>query len=100
MDITAHLDPAVPGPRDSPAIDADGWGTIDLLGAWDCTLSEFKGIEEVPFQHREIWAQAVGIVMQRIHEAPAEGPELDRALKWWLALPQMLLGSRRWPCSV
>ena len=28
--------------------DADGWGLIDQLGAWDCMLTKFATLKDVP----------------------------------------------------
>ena len=80
----------IPGPVEITAVDVDGWLMIDTLGAWDCVLSRFSAMEEIPSQHKEIWASAVDIVLRRISEAQEEGEELNRALKWWLFLPQAL----------
>jgi hypothetical protein len=90
IDITDRLDPTVPGPIEIIGVDADGWVMIDTLGAWDCVLSRFAAMEEIPSQHKEIWASAMDTVLRRISEAQVEGDELNRALKWWLFLPQAL----------
>ena len=90
IDVSARLDPVVPGPAEVAIIDADGWGIIDTLGAWDCVLSRFSAMEEIPAQHKEIWASAVDTVLRRISDTQEEGEELNRALKWWLFLPQAL----------
>ena len=90
MDLQDRLDPIVPGPLPSVRQDEDGWGEIDRLGVWECALSSFPAIEEIPVQHREAWALAMDKVHRRIWEAEEEGEELDRALKWWFFIPQAL----------
>ena len=90
VDIASRVDPLIPGPLKEISVDAEGWGCIDVLSAWECTLAPFKGIEEIPMQHQEAWATAVAAVLQRIQEVEEDGPALDRALKWWLFLPQAL----------
>ena len=91
VNIKDWFEPEVPGPQESISnADAEGWSMIDALGAWDCTLSRFSAIEEIPAQHREIWANAVRRILEKIDEARAGSLEMDRALKWWLFLPQAL----------
>ena len=88
-DITAYLDPDMPaaGPV---TVDEDGWGRIDGLSAWECTLSGFNAMKEVPMLHQEKWVRACSAVLRRIQAAATED-QLTRALKWWLILPQLLL---------
>ena len=88
--ISIRVDPVVPGPLGQVRQDDDGWGEIDKLGAWDCALSPFPAIEEIPTQHREAWALAMAKVHRKIWEVQEDGEELDRALKWWFFLPQGL----------
>jgi len=90
FDISDRMDPTVPGPVEITGIDVDGWMMIDTLGAWECVLSKFSAMEEIPSQHKEIWASAVDRVLRKISEAQDEGDDLNRALKWWLFLPQAL----------
>ena len=88
-DITAFLDPDMP--QAGPVIaDVDGWGRIDGFSAWECTLTGFQAMKEVPRVHQEKWVRAVSRVLRRIQEASTEA-QLTRALKWWLILPQLLL---------
>ena len=88
-DITEYLEPEMPaaGPV---TVDTDGWGRIDGLSAWECTLTGFHPMGEVPVVHQEKWVRAVATVLRRLMEADTE-QELTRALKWWLILPQLLL---------
>ena len=53
IDLTPRVNPTVPGPLAQVKQDDEGWGEIDKLGAWDCSLSSFSAIEEIPAQHRE-----------------------------------------------
>ena len=70
--------------------DVDGWGQIDGLSAWDCSLNVFTAMVEVPEMHKEKFVLAVSIVLRRIQQAATE-EELTRVMKWWLILPQALL---------
>ena len=83
----------IPGPSEPTEGYADGWDRIDLVGAWECNLSEFSVLEFVPRQHQEFWCWAYGEVLRRMQGA--EGRELDRSLKWLQILPQLLLRSPR-----
>ena len=90
VDIQDRFNPEVPGPQPLVRQDEDGWDEIDQIGAWECALSKFQAIAEVPAQHREAWALAMDKVLRKIWETEDEGEELDRALKWWFFLPQAL----------
>ena len=70
--------------------DGQGWDLIDRVGGWNAILCEFPVREEVPYQHRVVWAWAWGEVLRRIQSAN-EGIELDRGLMWLMFLPQALL---------
>ena len=85
-----RINPEIPKPLDKKTVDSDGWGEIDQLSGWDCALSSFPAMEEIPAQHRETWAHAVDTVLRKLSEAQDEGEDLDRALKWWFFLPQAL----------
>jgi hypothetical protein len=58
-------------------------------GGWNAILSKFRVREEVPYQHRVVWAWAWGEVLRRIE--CKGGVELNRALMRLLFLPQALL---------
>ena len=90
LDLAGRVNPCVPGPLAQVMQDDEGWGEIDKLSAWECALSTFPAIEEIPAQHREVWALAMNKVHRKIWEAQEEGDDLDRALKWWFFLPQAL----------
>ena len=57
---------------------------------WDCVLSPFQAIEEIPAQHVGAWALAMDKVHRKIWEADDNVEKLDRALKWWFFMPQAL----------
>ena len=45
--------PDIPGPErlaEDAVMDADGWCMIDCVGAWDCMLTKFARLSEVPTQ--------------------------------------------------
>ena len=84
------FDPVVPGPHPGPIEeDAIGWNRIDAFGVWDCMLCQFPTMADIPGAYRHIWASAMAKVLQAIREAEG-GVSLERALKWFLILPQAL----------
>ena len=91
-DVAARLNPVVPGPRvqDQEEVRGDGWTDIDRLGAWDCQLSIFNSMEDVPLQFEVGWSMAFATVLER--EAGAQTDlQRERAHKWFCFLPQALL---------
>ena len=90
LSLHDRVDPVVPGPLLAVHEDVEGWGEIDRLGVWECVLSPFQAMEEIPDQHRGAWALAMEKVHRRVWEAEESGEKLDRALKWWFFLPQAL----------
>ena len=58
QELGPWLDPQIPGPLPVVVDDGDGWLRIESLGAWECGLSSFRALEEVPSLHREKWARA------------------------------------------
>ena len=54
LDLAGRVNPCVPGPLAQVMQDDEGWGEIDKLSAWECALSTFPAIEEIPAQHREV----------------------------------------------
>ena len=72
----------------------DGWHTIDQLGAWECYLSKFTTVEDVPAKHKNMWTRALATVLERMAAAESE-LERDRALKWFCILAQVLLRTPR-----
>ena len=95
-DLSGRKSPEVPGPRVTQFEDEtpDGWHQIDQLGAFDCFLSRFSSVEDVPHDCQAAWALAWSTVLER--EAVAES-ELakERALKWFCFLSQGLLRKPR-----
>ena len=89
VELEPWLDPEVPSP--GPVyLDADGWSKIDGLGGGDCTLSSFQAMEQVPNSHKEKWGKVVANEVRKILDAPTEEAR-NRALPWFLILPQALL---------
>ena len=85
----------MPGPHPGPAEeDADGWKRIDQWGVWQCLLSEFPTLLDIPRCYREVWARAMDRVMRAIQEAEG-GIELERGLKWFLILPKAIFRQGR-----
>ena len=95
VDLRPWFDPVVPGPVQGVVQeDGDGWGMIDTLGVWDCGLSSFRALENVPLLHREKWARIMFIILRRLQEATSVQEE-TRALKWFLIAPQAFLREPR-----
>ena len=90
-DLGPYLDPVIPGPHHGPLPnDGDGWNRIDHLGVWDCGLSSFRALEEVPTRFREKWAKVMSTILRRLQQATTVEEEI-RALKWFLIAPQAFL---------
>ena len=83
-----HIPQGDPMARRAP--DSDGWSFIAKLGAYECFLTCFPSLQEVPNQHEEAWADAVAEVLRRRERAISDW-ETRLALCWWLFLPQALL---------
>ena len=91
VDLGPWLDPEVPGPFLGPLQDdGDGWNRIDRLGVWECGLSSFRSLEEVPTRFREKWAKVMSTIFRRLQKATMV-EEGIRALKWFLIAPQAFL---------
>ena len=90
-ELAERLDPEVPGPIQGPLVqDASRWSDIDMFGAWECVLNPFNTMTSVPGPLESQWGKVVEKVLRAILTAPAES-SLDRALKWFLILPQAFL---------
>ena len=63
----------------------------------DCSVSTIMPMEEVPGPFRKSWGTALAKVLRRTNLAILEGDEveIDRSLKWLLALPKLLLREPR-----
>ena len=91
VELGPWLDPVVPGPLHGPLQhDGDGWNQIDRLGVWECGLSSFRALEEVPTRFREKWAKVMSTILRRLQQAVTPEEEV-RALKWFLIAPQAFL---------
>ena len=89
-DIRPFLDPNLPTARQPRLGAADSFNQIERLGAWECAPSVFHSMEDVPLSVRAGWGEAVAEVLKRIEEADTES-KLEKALLWWLLLPQDFL---------
>ena len=70
--------------------DSDGWNLIGRVGAWESMLCGFSVLEEVPYQHEEVWVRVWGEVLRRLSSATTE-QDTNHALMWLQFLPQALL---------
>ena len=72
---------------------ADGWHSIDALGALDCQLSTEPTLESIPQHCAGVFARSMSKVMQRIQEfhESENNVNLERSLKWLLFLPHALM---------
>ena len=86
----ARRAPDLPGARANPP--TAGFGVIDGRGAAWCALtpSWLPMLERIPSALREHWAQAQDFVFRAFNDATDE-LDLERALKWILLLPRILL---------
>ena len=92
VNIGGRCQPHIPqgDPTATRSPDSDGWSFIVKLGAYECFLTCFSSLQEVPNQHEEAWAEAVAEVLRRRERAISD-LETRLALCWWLFLPQALL---------
>ena len=81
----------VPGPRASEQ--RGGWNALDHLGVWDCYLGHTMQSKDIPEEFHQPWAEAVSEVLSRVEQARLDPDPLalERALKWFFALHQLLL---------
>ena len=95
LDITPFRDPAIPEalPPSPEQELGDGWAAIDRIDPRLSMIVEGGVMEEVPRQHRQMYAWAMGVVLERIVLAISQNSTLsiDRALRWLIFLPQALL---------
>ena len=71
-------------------VGGDSFSQVDRLSAWDCTLSIFTPMGDVPQLLKVKWGRVVAEALRRLEEATSEA-ELTRALQWWQLLPQAFL---------
>ena len=98
IDLRPFTEAVIPGAKPGPVIhEAQGWNQIDTWDAFDCSASNIVPMEDVPGPFRKIWSTALAIVFRKVNAGLAGGDqeELDRALKWLLALPKLLLRQPR-----
>ena len=89
-ELAPRVDPVIPGPMPLLHQDASGWSDIDQIGALQCALNPFKPMESVPEPVQSKWGKVVEITLRAILTASDEVSR-DRALKWFLILPQAFL---------
>ena len=92
--LVDFIEPKLPNlQQENGTIFADNWHEIDHVTLEDCLLSLSPSMGEVPNQHKHQFAKAFETCFLRFKSASEEGNEKDteRALKWFLALPHMLL---------
>ena len=90
-ELASRRNPTVPGPLPGPILpDGDGWNMIDSMGVWECALTPFFPMEDIPDPYREKWGKAMARILRAILNA-RDQPSLCRALKWFLVAPQALL---------
>ena len=80
---------------DGETVFVDDWHKIDSIHVNDCLLSITPAMQEVPNNHKHQFARAFEVCFQRFQDAAEQQNQRDieRALKWFLALPHMLLAS-------
>lgn len=73
----------------------DDWHQIDLLSVNECLLSIGPTLKEVPLQHKYQFAKAMETCFKRFQRASEQqnSKDIERALKWFLVLPHMLLST-------
>ena len=88
------MNPTVPGPiANMPSANASELSVFDSLGGWDCALSRFPTMTSIPRAFRSKWAHIYdNILVHWERGVNNQDPEsIDRALKAFLFLPQLLL---------
>ena len=90
MDLAPFINPAVPAPLQGPLVeDVEGWSEIDSWGAWECAVLCIVPMEDVPPAYR----RALARVNLAVYGGTQE--QIDRAIKWFLALSKLLLREPR-----
>ena len=94
----AEADPATSMP---PVLPDDpncaDWAAIDAIDPWACALNAIPLMRELPAQFREGFATAFGEAIRKVLSGihNNEHEDRDRALKWVLVVPQLLLRNSR-----
>ena len=98
FDLRPFINPHIPIPIPGhPPVDAEGWSQIDTWNIWSCAVTCSQLLEDVPAAYRKAWSSALSTILTRVNQATAGGQEdqIDRALKWLLVLPKLLLRKPR-----
>ena len=98
MDLTPFINPAIPAPLQGPLVeDEEGWSEVDSWCALECAVSGIVPLKDVPSAFRKAWSAALSTVLARVNLAVLGGTQeqIDRSLKWFLALPKLLLRELR-----
>ena len=88
VDSADWAKPVIPLP--SAPTGANDWTAIDHIDVFDCFVSPFRQLDDIPTQFIESWALANVEVHEQYFDAPNDESRI-RALKWILALHQILL---------
>ena len=93
FELADWLDPEVPGPVAQTDPNTSELSVLDTLGAWDCALSRFSTIKDIPRPYRSKWAHIYSGVLILWERASVNQDQqaTDRALKALIFLPQLLL---------
>ena len=89
MNLGPWLDPEVPLPAAIPGT-ASSWDRVKELGGWECGLSPFPAMKNVPGAFREKWGRLMSMLVRRVLEADTE-EATTTALLWFLVAPQAWL---------
>ena len=97
-------DPPVQMPATATAAgrerDGNGWKDIDEISVWDCALNTMTLLKELRGRRvQEGWTKAFGDTLRQILSAIHCNDDIarDRALKWFLLLPQLITRCRFGP---
>ena len=94
VDLRPFINPLLPGPiQGPPPVDAEGWSQIDTWDTWMCAATCSQLLEDVPAAYRKAWSSALSTILRRVNQALIGGDanQVNRALKWLLLLPKLLL---------
>ena len=67
---------------------------MDYFSAWDCGLCKFPTMLDIPAPFVKKWGKAMASVPRKVLLSETE-EQTDQALKWFLALPQVLIREPR-----
>jgi hypothetical protein len=94
--LPPYEQPSLPPPGPGAPVPGQ-WDALDHVSALDCLVSPCSHLRDVPSVFRADWARAHVDVFDYIAAARAAHDEIavDRGLKWYLVLHDVLLRSRR-----